>query len=340
MVAFLKDIEEAVFLDPTNHFKEIKIPIEKRVNPLTGKTGRVLPFPFQLPEAKDLQPIIEQSVIAGCPFCSDTIDRDTPKFLPHIAREGRIALGEAIVMPNLFPYERYSAVTRLTETHFVPLDDFSVQCLMDGLVVSLDYFNRIRRNDPDANFGSINWNYMPPAGSGLVHPHFQPFVNSSPTRYMEKIAKGSARYLRDKGRIFWDDYVQEEEKQKIRFIGRSGSVSFLTPFVPGNMMGEVWAVFDGQNTVAEDTETYFHWFAEGLSRILQGIYDMNFTSLNMALNLFFQPQEGVRTLARITPRALIPPLDTADLNYYEKLHGETLCVVSPEDLASHLRPYF
>ena len=126
----------------------------------------------------------------------------------------------------------------------------------------------------------------------------------------------------------------------MRFIGWSGDVSFLAPFVPENMMGEVWAVFKGQNTVAEETEPYFRGFAEGLSRILKGIFDMNFTSLNMALNLFFLPQEGVRTMARITPRAVVPPVDTADLNYYEKLHGETLCVVSPEDLASHLRSYF
>ena len=59
MVEFLKEIEYAAFFDPMNQFKESRVPIEKRTDPLTGRIRRVLQFRFQLPEARDLKSIID-----------------------------------------------------------------------------------------------------------------------------------------------------------------------------------------------------------------------------------------------------------------------------------------
>ena len=173
-----------------------------------------------------------------------------------------------------------------------------------------------------------------------MHPHFQPVAFSAPSRFMAKTARCSADYLRSQGAFFWKDVVQEEEKLGSRFIGRAGKVCFLSPFAPTNMKGEIMAVFEGQATIHDDPETYFRSFCEGLRRVLKGLWDLNFTSLNMALYLYFEPQEGVWTIGRITPRVVVPPLNTGDVNYYQQLHEETFCVFSPEDMGSHLRGYF
>jgi galactose-1-phosphate uridylyltransferase len=340
MIRFVKETRDAVFLNPRNQFIEKRVAIERRINPLTGETGWVLPYGFRLKEPKDLQPLIEQSLKIPCPFCPDLIRQGTPKFVSSIAEKGRITRGEVTIVPNLFPYEPYSAVARLTERHFVPMADFTEQILLDGLMASLDYLERIRSPDPDLRYGSINWNYMPPAGGGIIHPHFQPVASPYPTQYMDKIGRASSDFYRLSRDIFWDRYIKEEEEKMERFIGRIGQVSFLAPFAPRNMTGEILAVFEQQDTVYTHTESYFHSFSEGLHKILQGLSAFHFTSLNMALYLFFQPQEGVWTTARIVPRAVFPALDTADVNYYEKLHDEVFCMISPEDMCSHLRPYF
>lgn len=211
---------------------------------------------------------------------------------------------------------------------------------MDGIMVSLDYMGRIRSRDPAIRYGSVNWNYMPPSGGGLVHPHLQPVASLYATEYMGQVLQSSTKYFRSEGRTFWEEYIEEEERRGERFIGRIGKVSFLAPFVPRSMMGEVMAIFEGQKTAWEDSEEYGRSFCDGLIRILRCWSHLQFTSFNMALYLFLEPEEGLWTIGRIVPRAVLPPLDTSDVNYYEKLHGESLCVFSPEDMCSHLRPYF
>jgi UDPglucose--hexose-1-phosphate uridylyltransferase len=340
LIHFIQEMEEAVFFDPTEQFQENRIPIEKRIDPLTGLTSKVLKSRFRFPQKKDLQPMVAQSLAGFCPFCRDTVLVGTPRFLPDVALEGRLSRGEAIVVPNLFPYEQYSAVTRLTEEHFVPLSEFSAKSLMDGFMVSMDYLHRIHHKDSSVNCASINWNYLPQAGGGLVHPHFQPVAFTAPTRYMQRIATCSADFFRSSGTFFWDEYIKAEEQNVKRFVGRVERVTFLTSFAPPNMTGEVLAVFQGHQSINDDSEGYFESFSEGLRRVLLGLWELNFTSLNMAVYLYFEPQAGFFTIGRIAPRIVIPPLDTSDVNYYEKLHEETFCVLPPEDLAEKLRPFF
>jgi galactose-1-phosphate uridylyltransferase len=335
-----KEIEEAVFLDPYNEFKEKRLSIEKRTDPLSGLIGRLVTFRFRLPEAVDLNPTIEKSLNVLCPFCPDQVEKRTPKLLPSLAEEGRLVREEALLVPNFFPYEPNSAVIRLTETHCLSMAEFTADVLLDGIMVSVDYMKRIYGNNPAVRYGSINWNYMPPAGGGLVHPHLQTVASSLPTRYTDQLMKNSARYFRNEGKIFWEDYIEEEETREERFMGRIGRVSFLSPFVPANMMGEVMAIFEGQQTAWEDTEGYASSFCDGLTRTLRCWSDLHFTSFNMTLYLFFEPEEGAWSIARIVPRVAIQPLGTSDVNYYEKLHGETFCVFSPENMCSRLLPYF
>jgi len=339
-VELKKEIEEAVFLDPYMEFREKRLVIEKRTHPLTGRICRMVTFRFRLPERVDLAPVVERSLKVLCPFCPDEVERRTPKFLPNLSPDGRIQKGEAILVPNFFPYEKYSAVARLTELHFIGMRDFEKDRLVDGFLVSIDYLKRIKREDQKVLYASINCNYMPPAGGGLVHPHLQTVASPSPTHYMDQVIRASRRYMNSQGRSFWEEYIAEEEKRGERFIGRIGRVSFIAPFVSMNMMGEVMAVFEGQKTAWEDPEGHWDSFSEGLVRILRCWGDLNFTSFNMAIYLFFEPDYGIWSHARIVPRMVIPPLGTSDVNYYEKLHDETFCMLSPENMCSHLASSF
>lgn len=340
MFQLIKETREAVFLNPMENFKEKKVVIERRFDPLTQQIGWVLPHGFRLKEPKDLQQTVSQSLKNPCPFCPDMVDQRTPKFLSTIAENGRITYGEVVIVPNLFPYQPHSAVARLTERHFVPMAEFTERVLLDGLTASLDYIERLRELNPELQYGSINWNYMPPSGGGLIHPHFQPVVSHRPTQFMDLTVRCSSAYLKSEDQVFWEKYIKEEEKRGERFIGRIGDVSFFAPFAPRNMTGEIMVVFERQETIRDHSEQYFESFSQGLCCILRGLSALHFTSLNMALYLFFQPQEGLWTTARIMPRSVFPPLDTGDVNYYEKLHGEVFCMISPEDMCSYLRPYF
>ena len=43
---------------------------------------------------------------------------------------------------------------------------------------------------------------------------------------------------------------------------------------------------------------------------------------------------------RLCPRMIIPPWNISDINYFEKLHDEVMCVVSPEEFCKVLKPFF
>ena len=64
---------------------------------------------------------------------------------------------------------------------------------------------------------------------------------------------------------------------------------------------------------------------------------MGIDSLNMALIANLDNAGHFWAQARIIARASVPPLGTSDVNYFEKLHGEIIAVISPEELAERIR---
>jgi hypothetical protein len=80
-------------------------------------------------------------------------------------------------------------------------------------------------------------------------------------------------------------------------------------------------------------------FSDGLVRVFQFFKAKHIDSFN--LSIFSGNGEGVqsRVYGRLVPRILIPPWNTSDINYFEKLHEEVICVVSPEELCEELKPF-
>ncbi len=115
-IRFERRQKNARYLDPRTDFQETTIACEMRRDPLTGRSGRVahgLGFRIQ---RLDVAPLIAVSQ-PSCPFCPVRLFEVTPRFPAEIVPEGRLKLGEAVLFPNLVPYDEHSAVTVMSQEH-------------------------------------------------------------------------------------------------------------------------------------------------------------------------------------------------------------------------------
>ena len=174
-IRFERHQKIARYLDPRTGYQETTIACEIRRDPLTGRSGRVAHgLGFHI-HPLDIAPLLAASE-PSCPFCPDRLFKVTPKFPSEIVPEGRLKLGEAVLFPNLVPYDEHSAVTVMSQEHYVPLGEFhttpTLSCFpcQPGLSAIcpaaptdslsprlLELFSRLRRNP----------NPSPPAGPRL-----------------------------------------------------------------------------------------------------------------------------------------------------------------------------
>ena len=335
-----KKICQPTFLDPADGHTRKELLFEVRTDPLTGHRSRILRFRRRkLPEVKIPTEMLEASR-ASCPFCPEQIFSSTPHFVPDIAPEGRMNRGSAWLFPNSFPYALHNWVVVLSVDHFLHLDQFSVELLRDGFLIAQEGIVRLKEADPSMGYASINWNYLPQSGGGLFHPHLQVVVEEQATFFHEKVMDGLRRYRKENGSDYWQDYLSEELERGERYIGNRGNVHFITAFSPRGILGEVVILFQDRMGVEELGEGDWTQFLEGLTGIFQYLLKKYTFSFN--LSLFFEPTKDARSwvYGRLCPRMILPPWNTSDINYFEKLHGEVICVVSPEELCTELKPYF
>jgi UDPglucose--hexose-1-phosphate uridylyltransferase len=337
-IQFLKKEDQSWFLDPKEGFSKKCISFEIRRDDLTGHVSRILPYRRKYPEVVIPPEMLEASQKV-CPFCVDQISSSTPKLLPEIASEGRIRRGGAWLFPNAFPYARYNWVIVLCEDHFLYPDQFSVEILRDGFLLAQDGIKRIGQSQPEFQHSYINWNYLPPSGAGLFHPHIQVVIEDVPTTSHKKVLEGISRYQKEGKPSFWQDYLLEEIKRGERYIGHQGDVHFLTAFSPRGIFGEIFILFSNRSTIDEvNTEDWTH-FSQGMISVFQYLKS-HIVSFN--LSLFSGNVKGIRSwvYGRLCPRMIIPPWNISDINYFEKLHDEVMCVVSPEEFCENLKPFF
>jgi len=338
-IEFYRRKDEAWFLDPKEDFARKSISFEMRRDPLTGHISRIVSFRRKIPEIKVNEEVLEASK-KNCPFCPEQLPALTPLFIPEIASEGRLERGGASLFPNSFPYARHSWVVVLSKEHFLSLDQLSTEVLMDGFLVAQEATARVERRDPTFSYTSINWNYLPQSGGGLFHPHLQVVIEEAATASHAKVLKGLKQYEARGGRSFWEDWLVQEMKTDERYAGNQGDIHFLMAFSPGGILGEVVILFSQRVVLKDVTLDDWRAFSEGLVRVFRFLKTKNIDSFN--LSIFSGKAEGVqsRVYARLVPRILIPPWNTSDINYFEKLHEEVICVVSPEELCGELKPFF
>lgn len=341
MIEF-KAIESAsTFLDPRNGFSKSTVNFQVRIDPLTGRTCHFSHFGALKAQRLDLPEYEKPEVKGFCPFCSDKREKATPRFTPDIIPEGRQVRGEACLIPNLFPYDIHSGVVIMTDDHVVGLPRFSEDRLTDSFLLGIDFLRRIHSLDPALPYHLMTWNYMPPSGGGLVHPHQQYFATQFPgNQFMDELS-GSERFFNTCGKNYWHTLIETEISGNARYIGKVGQTHWIAPFVSMGLLGEIICIFPDVFSIRDFKEEHVRNLVSGLGRVFRFYEAEGIFSFNASLSFGPEGQGYFNSFFRIVPRTFLNMRDFApDLNFFQAVLSEPICIVLPEGLCRNVRPYF
>jgi UDPglucose--hexose-1-phosphate uridylyltransferase len=335
-IQFLRQEKVARYLDPRRDFQETAILCEMRVDPLTGRSGRVAHgLGFQL-QPLDVAPLIAAS-LPTCPFCPERIFTVTPKFPPEVVPAGRLQRGEAVLFPNLVPYDEHSAVAAMSQAHYVPLGQFTHALLFDAFSVSLEYLRQVQQL-PRTTYALLFWNYLPASGGTQIHPHLQIFATDAPGNALQEELACSLRYYQVEGRPHWADLLEAEERLGERFVARGVHSAWLTSFVSRSLLSDTLILFPGRQTLADLSEEALDEFCRGLMQALQHLEAQGVYSFNLGWFFGVAGREDFWVHARLSPRLyLTPRLWGTDTTSLQHLYQEHFMVQTPEASARSLQ---
>jgi UDPglucose--hexose-1-phosphate uridylyltransferase len=338
-ISFKKINDKMRFLNPLKDFSMDEIPFEIRYDPLTGQTTRVFNLPYKPIERPDFKDHIEKSRGAMCPFCPESIDKSTPLYPKEIVPDGRVRVGEACLVPNLLPLDRYTGVCVITQAHFIAIEDFTFEIIKDAFTAALIFIKKVAEHDPAARFFNINWNYMPPAGSSIVHPHLQVNCGEIPTRQQRIQIEASQRYYLKNGQTFWEDYINAERKLAERHLTDMGSVFWTMSFAPHGALPDLWCIFSDCDSLLRLKNNELDHFLRGLATAIRYIHEEGLYSFNVSI---FSGRENdhFRVNARVTPRLLLREIGNSDQTYYQVLHREPTTMKPPESMREKVQTLF
>jgi len=329
------------FLDPRNGFSLCTVDFQVRFDPLTGRTCHFSHFGALRAQKLDLPGYERPEVKGFCPFCTDKREKATPKFTPDIIHEGRTSRGEACLIPNLFPYDIHSGVVIMTDDHVVGLGDLSKKRLTDSFLLGTDFLQKINSLDPELPYHLMTWNYMPPSGGGLVHPHQQYFATQFPgNQFMDELS-GSERFFKAHGKNYWHTLIDTEISGGSRYVGAVGRTHWIAPFVSMGLLGEIMCIFPDVFSVRDFTERHIEDLVSGLGNIFRFYEAEGIFSFNASLSFGPSGQDYFNAFLRTVPRTFLNVRDFApDFNFFQAVLAEPVCIVLPEDLCRSVRPYF
>ncbi|MHB1127457.1 MAG: hypothetical protein ACYC2T_10980, partial [Bacillota bacterium] len=273
-----------VFLDPNQNGQPRSQLTELRKDPVTGYQTRVLHFPVHIPQRPDFTGVVEKSLKYGCPFCPESVFKLTPQFPNGITPNGRFQVGEALVFPNMFPYDAHSGVAIFSKEHYVPLDGFNEDTLANGFIAAQKYLQAVALSDPECLYCSINWNYMPHAGASMIHPHIQIVASNTPTTYQQAMLQASSRYDQELGLNIWEELLKCELQQDRRYVGNTGNIEWLCAFAPKGYI-DVIGLFRGQPSIVDIPPEDWRDYACGLRKVML-YYHKRWNSYSFNLSVF------------------------------------------------------
>jgi hypothetical protein len=179
-----------------------------------------------------------------CPFCPGKVESITPRFPEQVVPGGRMRRGDAVLFPNLFPYDDISAVAVICSEHFHPMDAVPERLVCDGVGLARDFFLHARDRVEDGScFGLATWNYMPPAGGTQVHPHMQVVLTANPGNAVTRELGAESSFLARHGACYAQALLRAEQARGERFIastGRSRGWCRSCPSVVGDCVHGSW----------------------------------------------------------------------------------------------------
>jgi hypothetical protein len=338
-VAFKKIMDRMRLMNPLKGFSQDEIPLEIRFDPLTGQTGRIFDLPYKPSGYPDPSDIVQRSRGEFCPFCPEAIEKATPLFPKEVIPEGKIRVGEATLVPNLLPLDRYTGVSIMSRDHYVPIEGFTPANMKDAFSAALEFIKRIADVDLYVNFFNINWNYMPQAGSSIVHPHIQVNCGEVPTNHVRIQMEACRKYHEENGGSFWQDYMAAEKGCGERFIGEIGPSFWTMSYVPQSFLPDVWCIFPEHDSLLSFGADELMPFLHGLSRTLKYFYVEKIFSFNMSI-FSVRQDDHFRVNARICPRLLLRAIGNSDHTYFQTLHKEPSTVRPPEAVCQKVKEIF
>jgi galactose-1-phosphate uridylyltransferase len=337
-IEFKKIRSQLRLLNPIKGHAPDEIPFEIRFDPLTGATGRVFDFPFKA-EKPDVADIVGRSKEIFCPFCPEAIEKSTPQFPKDLIPEGRIKVGHATLIPNLAPFEKHAGVAIISPEHFLPMENLTPETMHDAFSACLLYLTRVAQFDPLVRFLSVNWNYMPCAGSSIVHAHLQPNAGEVPTNALREQIEGCKRYFTENRENFWNDFIQAEKQADERYIQTIGSSFWSLSFVPVSFLPDVQCVFPERLDITQLTKDDLVCFLKGLTRTLKYFLEENIYSFNVSI-FSVRDEKNHRLNARVCPRLLPRPIGNSDIAYPQMMHKESFTVRPPESVREKILQAF
>ena len=328
-ISFEKIKDSMRFMNPFKDFSLDELPLEIRYDPLTGQTARVFNLPYRPIERPDFEEFIRESKDISCPFCPESIEKSTPLYPKDIIQEGRIHAGEACIVPNLLPIDRYTGVCVISHEHFIAIGDFTPEILKDPFIAAKIFISQVAERDPKAGFFNINWNYMPPAGSSMVHPHLQVNCGEIPSYQHRVQMEASLKYFRENGRTFWEDYAAAEREAGERFIADIGSTFWTMSFAPHGALPDICCIFLKNSSLLQLKDDELDPFLQGLASAIRYFDKENLYSFNLSI-FSGRESEHFRVNARISPRLLMREIGNSDQTYYQVLHREPYSMKPPE----------
>ncbi len=338
MPDFVVEHKTMTFLDPVTG-QPVTRGAQIRVDPLTGDTVRVFDFPFRLPPRPDLE-AIGRATRESCPFCPERIEQATPRFPPELVPEGRMREGAMMVVPNLLPYDLVCAVAVLGREHLVRLPDMQAPWVAAAFRLAQRFQRVVAARLPAARHRSVNWNFMPPSGGSLVHPHLQLVAGDRPYRFSRALTEATRAYRARTGRDYWPALLEAERERGERLIGVTGGWTWLTAFAPRSRFFEVLAVHETAASFERLPQTELDALAEGLVRVLGFFDSLAFWAFNLVVLGREEPDDiGFRVQLRVTPRLTVLPSGMSDISFV-LYQGEFLSFYRPETIAAAMRPRF
>ncbi len=147
------------------------------------------------------------------------------------------------------------------------LDEFVPEILTNGIQTSLEYIRRVHSKDQNVRYGALVVNYLPPAGSTVVHPHMQALASGVPIQKIDELIEASQTYFGRWRSNYWADLIDIEKSKNQRYLGRIETSEWILPFSPTGFY-EVNAILPHRTNLLNLTGDDISNIAEGLSRIL------------------------------------------------------------------------
>jgi galactose-1-phosphate uridylyltransferase len=333
--------KETVVLNPAKEMARRSIPSEIRQDPLTGRTARICHFMKLKWEKPDFDKIVAGTE-KTCPFCAERVMQVTPCFPPDIIPEGRMTSDDMVLFPNIAPYDSLGAVATMGSQHYLPMTEIEPQRITKSFGLAMAFFRRLEDlGHPESVYHLINWNYMPPSGSSLIHTHLQVFATSSAPNLMREELTAAEAYTAQNSSNYWDDLVAHERQSGDRYLGRIGRTDWLLSYAPLGVAGDVLAVVEGVSGTLGLTDQDLADISDGLTRLMQAYDEMGVYSFNMNFFTGRLADGYARFHLLFSPRTFFnQALGTPDIGALRNLFNETLCMAFPEDINRMLKPRF